>query len=241
MRFPLQYLHSIFTIYTISVIFTILTSHICFHYTYGTFNYRWNLKRVSGFRALGSSLTWDITWTPSSRRSWNFLYHVLFPHLELSSFLSRCLSASRMTAFSSTSSGTVTSQSQYLSSSSSGPRPRPIFWASSYLESSRFFLLLLLTPTFIKSLEPHFPLLVLRNLHITSSATACLQLCPLRSGFQPSQSCFTPSAVTSDHVPTCNFATPFPFVPVPPVPPEVSFSGWLLPKFLLTPQELPLC
>ena len=65
-----------------------------------------------------------------------------------------------MIAFSSTSSGTVTSQPQYLSSSSGGLRPRPIFWASSYLESSPFFLLLF-TPTFLKSLEPHFRLLIL--------------------------------------------------------------------------------
>lgn len=112
-----------------------------------------------------------------------------------------------MIAFSSTNSGTVTSQSQYLSSSSGAPRPPPIFWASSYLESSPFFLLLLFTPTFLESLEPHFRLLVLCNLHIMSFATVCLQLCSLSSGFQISQSCFTPCAITSDHVPTCNFAT----------------------------------
>jgi hypothetical protein len=135
-----------------------------------------------------------------------FLITCFFPILSSSS-VSRCQSVCGMIAFSSTSSGAVTSQSQHLSSSSGRPRPRPIFGLLHIWNNPPFFFPFCSVPPFSKSLEPRFRLLVLHNLHITSSAAACLQLCPFCSGFQPSQSCVTFCDVTSDHVPTFNLAT----------------------------------
>lgn len=110
-----------------------------------------------------------------------------------------------MIAFSSTSSCTVTSQSQYLSPSSGGPRPRPICWLLRIWNHPPFFFSFCSLPPFLKVCNLIFALLS------SVICTLCLLLQPASScapfGFQPSQSCVTPCDVTSDHVPTCNFST----------------------------------